>query len=89
MSLNIWRPLLIDRICITTVIGSADLYHQLEVRLYTLNGKQSEWLPTGKIIVVQKKYSRRLDYYAAYGKSKASKRKIADIVVCLKGGTWA
>ncbi|OOG58897.1 replication initiation factor domain-containing protein [Polaromonas sp. C04] len=79
--MSIWKRLLVDRISITVVIGSKDFYHQTENRLYTLKAKQPALLPLGKIKVFQGQYLRRLDYYAAYGKSKASKRKIADIKV--------
>lgn len=81
MALNKIRSLIVDRIGITVVIGSKDLFHKAESQLYKLMAKQSVWVPSGKINVTQEEYLKRLDYYAEFGKSAASKRKIADITV--------
>lgn len=81
MAVTIWRELRVDRIAMTMVIVSEDLYKHVYGQLYGLQDEQAQVLPQGKIIVRNEKYSTRLDYYAAYTYKKAGRRKVADITV--------
>ncbi len=72
---------MIDRIGITIGIDSEDKYKMVYSQLYSMTDEQKHFVPNGKIIVRKGKYTTRLDYYPAYGKSKSERRKIADITI--------
>jgi len=84
VAVNIWRYLLVDRIAITGVIPSIELYNHVFGQLYTMEAEQAQFLPGGKIIIAPNKnkmYPVRLDYYAEYTYKKVGRRKILDITV--------
>ena len=84
MAVHIWRRLLVDRIGITVVIPSGELYNHVFGQLYTMEEEQKQFLPGGIIKIPPNKnkmYPVRLDYYAAYTYKKAGRRKILDITV--------
>lgn len=81
MAVTIWRRLLVDRIGITGVISTGDLYKHVYGQFFTLEYEQKQLLPEGKIKIRMNKYSMRLDYYPAYTYKKAGRRKIADITL--------
>jgi hypothetical protein len=73
--------MVIDRIGITIVIGSEDLYKMAYSQLYSMQDEQKHFVPNGRVIVRHEKYKTRLDYYPAYGKKKGERRKCAEITI--------
>ena len=81
MAVSIWRNLLVDRIGITGVIPSVEMYKHVYGQFFTMKDEQKLLLPGWKIMVRKNKYSTRLDCYAAYTWKKSGRRKIADITI--------
>jgi hypothetical protein len=72
---SIFIELVVDRIRLSVVIGSGELYSFAVDQLFEMEALQKDFLPTGVIRVKSKYSSTRLDYYPVKG------RKIADIEV--------
>lgn len=68
-----------DRIAITVVMKSKDLYDFAYSQLYGIAALEKDLVPKGKITVVHEQYCTRLSYYPAYNKNE--KRRIAVITV--------
>ena len=81
MAVSIWMYLLVDRVGITGVIPSVQMYKHVYGQFFTMEDEQKQLLPGGKIKIRKNKYSMRLDYYAEYTHKKAGRRKIADITL--------
>ena len=73
MSLELWRPLLIDRISMNLEIDKNDLYSFAWEQLRGIHDLQKQLLPEGKITLKKEQYATRIGYYPN------KKRKIADI----------
>ena len=83
MAVEIWQPIIIDRISMLVTIGSDDLYSFIYAQLKAMEEESKVLLPYGKIVVRFNKsnYTTRLDYYPKYANGEGGKRKIVDITL--------
>lgn len=63
MALNIWKPLLIDRIHMNMSITSNEVYSFAWGQIEAMHEMQKDLLPNGKIKMKKGAYSTRIDYY--------------------------